>query len=77
MDKIPLKKRPEEFVIEANVKRKEGIIDSLEERLQTLKQELTKQTKKRKGNDNRVTVEAEKIDKYLLGITEGKEDQEL
>lgn len=70
LERIPLKKRPDEFVIEENVQRKDMLIQSLEERIQSLKANLENAQQSRQSDGQKVPTSI--LNKYLTGITEGK-----
>lgn len=64
-------------MIEENVNRKDMLIQSLEERIQSLKANLEKaQSGPSKVSDGQ-KVPTSILNKYLTGITEGKEDKDL
>lgn len=67
LERIPLKKRPDEFVIEENVQRKDMLIQSLEERIQSLKANLENAQQSRKSDGQKVPTSI--LNKYLTGIT--------
>lgn len=75
LDKLPLKKRPDEFVIEENVKRKEELIGSLEERINSLKADL--EGAQRGSRIVGAKVHTSVVNNYLTKLTENKEDKEL
>lgn len=75
LDKLPLKKRPDEFVIEENVKRKEELIGSLEERINSLKADL--EGAQRGSRVVGAKVHTSVVNNYLTKLTENKEDKEL
>lgn len=68
LDRIPLKKRPDEFVIEENVQRKDMLIQSLEERIQSLKANLENAQQSRQQSDAQ-KVPTSILNNYLTGIT--------
>lgn len=75
LEKLPLKKRPDEYVIEENVKRKSELIGSLEERISSLKKDLESA-----GRGSRIagtTVSTAVVNNYLSKLTLDKEDKEL
>jgi hypothetical protein len=70
LDKLPLKKRPDEYVIEENVKRKEELINSLQERIGALKNDL--EGAKHGSRVEGVKVSTSVVNNYLSKLTEGK-----
>lgn len=75
LDKLPSKKRPDEFVIEENVRRKEELIGSLEERINSLKADL--EGAQRGSRVVGAKVHTSVMNNYFTKLTENKEDKEL
>lgn len=76
LDKLPLKKRPDEFIIEENVKRKSELIGSLEDRISSLKKDLEVAQRGSRIKEG-VKVPPAVVDSYYSKLTEEKEDKDL
>ena len=75
LDKIPPKKRPDEYVIEENVKRKTELIGSLEQRISALKRDLQSAQRGSKIEGTKVPITV--VNNYLTRLTDNKEDKDL
>lgn len=74
LDKLPPKKRPDEYVIEENVKRKSDLIESLEDRISSLKKDLEVAQRGSRIKEG-AKVPPAVVDNYLSKLTENKEDK--
>ena len=70
LDKLPPKKRADEHVIEANVHRKEELIDALEDRLAVLKRDLASAKHGSRGEGAQVPPTV--LNNYLTNLLENK-----
>lgn len=70
LDKLPPKKRPDEYQIEENVNRKEHLISSLEERIAALKNDLAGAQRGTRADG--ATVPTAIVNNYLSKLTEDK-----
>lgn len=76
MERIGKPKRPDELVIEENVRRKDVIIHELESRIAKLKENLT-HAKRDTSYKGGARVPVSVVDSYFNRLTKGKEDKEL